>query len=104
MIDEPCPACGNQLDMDSAVGHRGTPDPGDVSVAVCCGVVLWYQRDSVTGSLHRVVMPGEEIERMPAEQRSLLETVLGVMGKQRTNGEASRSCTSSGNRASARPR
>ena len=79
VVDGPCPACGKVLDADSPIGHQSTPDPGDVSICVGCHVVLQYVRDADTGALHRAVMPAEEIERMPPEQRSTLETVLNAL-------------------------
>jgi uncharacterized protein with PIN domain len=65
MMDDksPCPACGKQIDANTAVadGEEGTPSDGDVGVCVYCGQMLWREGDEWRA------MTDEELTHMMAE-------------------------------------
>lgn len=84
VAEGPCPACGKALDRDSGFRHDKAPDAGDVSICIGCHAVLQYLEDPYRdGVLVRTVMSQEELDKMPAEHRSTLETALSLLGKGR---------------------
>lgn len=68
-VEEPCPACGQQIISDSLPhDERARPKPGDYGICIYCAVLFTYNAD-----LSRRVMTTAEIVAMPDENRIQIE-------------------------------
>ena len=39
-----CPGCGKLINATSDAHGRGRPRPGDITIAICCGTILKFDR------------------------------------------------------------
>lgn len=86
VLDEPCPACGKDLDTDDPLIRDYAPEGGDVAICIGCRAVLVFV--ARRGALHREVASQAVVDALPPEVRSTMETVMGVLGRGKIGGTA----------------